>query len=162
MTCRILVLNGPNLGHLGQRQPHIYGTQGMRDLPDLVETLMGQAVDEVELLFFQANGEGQIIDRLEQAHRESVHGVALNAGAYTHTSLALADCLAWIDPPCVEVHLSNILARSESMRHVSLIAPQCIGVISGFGLLSYALAIQTLWLRWTTSMADQSESSTQL
>ena len=155
MTCRILVLNGPNLGHLGQRQPDIYGSQGMRDLPDLLETLMGRAVDEVELLFFQANGEGRIIDRLEQARNEDVAGVALNAGAYTHTSLALADCLAWIGLPCVEVHLSNILARAESIRHASLIAPHCIGVVSGFGLLSYALAVQTLWLRWSSSIAEQ-------
>ena len=113
MTCRILVLNGPNLGQLGQRQPDIYGTQSMRDLPDVLETLMGQAVDEIELLFFQANGEGQIIDRLELARKENVFGVALNAGAYTHTSLALADCLAWIGMPCVEVHLSNILGRDD-------------------------------------------------
>lgn len=160
MTCRILILNGPNLGHLGQRQPEIYGNQGLRELPDLLEMIMGQAVDEIELLFFQANGEGQIIDRLELARRENIFGVALNAGAYTHTSLALADCLAWIGLPCVEVHLSNILARPEGMRHTSLIAPQCIGLISGFGLLSYALAVQTLWLRWTMSDADQSESST--
>lgn len=159
MTCRILILNGPNLGHLGQRQPDIYGTQGMRDLPDVLETLMGSAADEIELLFFQGNGEGQIIDRLEQARKEGVFGVALNAGAYTHTSLALADCLAWIGLPCVEVHLSNILARAESIRHASLIAPQCIGVISGFGLLSYALAVQTLWLRWTTSTTDSSTPS---
>lgn len=155
MICRILVLNGPNLGHLGQRQPDIYGTQGMRDLPDLLETLMGRAVDEIELLFYQANGEGQIIDRLELARKEDVYGVALNAGAYTHTSLALADCLAWIDLPCVEVHLSNILARTETIRHTSLIAPRCIGVISGFGLLSYALAVQTLWLRWTIAGTEQ-------
>ncbi|WP_045220187.1 type II 3-dehydroquinate dehydratase [Desulfonatronum thioautotrophicum] len=158
MTCRILVLNGPNLGHLGQRQPDIYGTQGMRDLPDLLETLMGPEADALELLFFQGNGEGQIIDRLEQARKEDVFGVALNAGAYTHTSLALADCLAWIGLPCVEVHLSNILARPEAIRHASLIAPNCIGVISGFGLLSYALAVQTLWLRWTVSIADASTS----
>lgn len=160
MTCRILVLNGPNLGHLGQRQPDIYGTQSMRDLPDLLETLMGPASDEIELLFFQGNGEGQIIDRLEQARKEDLSGVALNAGAYTHTSLALADCLAWVDLPCVEVHLSNILARPEAVRHASLIAPHCIGVISGFGLLSYALAVQTLWLRWTVSSTELSTPST--
>jgi 3-dehydroquinate dehydratase II len=160
MTCRILILNGPNLGQLGQRQPDIYGTRSMRDLPDLLESLMGQSVDEVELLFFQANGEGQIIDRLEQARKEDVYGVALNAGAYTHTSLALADCLAWIGLPCVEVHLSNILARAEALRHTSLIAPQCIGVISGFGLLSYALAVQALWLHWNTTSAFQLQTST--
>lgn len=148
MTCRILVVNGPNLGHLGQRQPEIYGNQSMRDLPDLLEALMGSSVDDLELFFFQANGEGQIIDRLEQARMEEIHGVVLNPGAYTHTSLALADCLAWIGLPCVEVHLSNIFARAEPLRHVSLIAPRCIGVIAGLGLLGYALAVQSLWMNW--------------
>jgi 3-dehydroquinate dehydratase-2 len=150
MPCRILIVNGPNLGHLGQRQPEIYGTKSMRDLPDLLENLMGRAVDELDLHFFQTNSEGQLIDRLEQARKEAVYGVVLNAGAYTHTSLALADCLAWIDLPCVEVHLSNIFARAEPQRHTSLIAPHCIGVIAGLGLLSYALAVQTLWIHWNT------------
>lgn len=151
MSCRILILNGPNLGQLGQRQPEIYGTQGMRDLPDMLEGIMGRAVDELDLHFFQANGEGQLIDRLEQARKEDVYGVVLNAGAYTHTSLALADCLAWIGLPCVEVHLSNIFARAENLRHTSLIAPHCIGIIAGLGLLGYALAVQTLWLHWNAA-----------
>jgi len=151
MSCRILVLNGPNLGQIGQRQPEIYGTQGMRDLPDLLEAVVGRAMNDLDLLFSQANGEGQIIDRLEQARKEDVFGVVLNAGAYTHTSLALADCLAWIGLPCVEVHLSNILARAEPLRHTSLIAPHCIGVIAGLGLLGYALAVQTLWVHWDAS-----------
>jgi len=151
MSCRILIVNGPNLGHLGQRQPEIYGTQSMRDLPDLLEAVMGRAVEDLDLQFFQANGEGQLIDRLEQARKEDVFGVVLNAGAYTHTSLALADCLAWIGLPCVEVHLSNIFARAEPQRHTSLIAPHCIGVIAGLGLLGYALAVQTLWMHWNTS-----------
>lgn len=149
-------MNGPNLGHLGQRQPDIYGTQSMRDLPGMLETVMGQAASDLDLLFFQANGQGRLIDRLEAARKEGVSGVALNAGAYTHTSLALADCLAWIELPCVEVHLSNILARTEPLRHASLIAPHCIGVISGFGLLGYALAVQILWLRWNEALAPHS------
>jgi 3-dehydroquinate dehydratase II len=156
MKCQILILNGPNLGHLGQRQPEIYGTQSMRDLPDILETVMGPAASDLDLLFFQANGEGQLIDRLEAARKEGVSGIALNAGAYTHTSLALADCLAWIQLPCVEVHLSNILARTETLRHASLIAPHCIGVISGFGLMGYALAVQTLWLRYNEAPARHS------
>ena len=143
---RILVLNGPNLGALGVRQPDIYGSSGMDAVPGLVAQVLGARASEVELEFFQTNGEGALIDRLEQAREEGVCGVVLNAGAYTHTSLALADCLAWIKLPCVEVHLSNILARSEE-RHVSRIARHCIGVISGFGLESYALAVLALYRR---------------
>lgn len=138
------MLNGPNLGHLGVRQPEIYGSRGMADLPDLVAGMLGEDAADVELVFFQANGEGALIDRLEKAREEGVCGVVLNAGAYTHTSLALADCLAWIGIPCVEVHLSNILARSEE-RHVSRMARHCLGVISGFGLESYALAVLALY-----------------
>ncbi len=145
---RILVLNGPNLGRLGRRQPEIYGTEGMDALPGIVSRLMGPEIARtIHLEIDQANGEGQLIDRLEQAFDDHVDGVALNAGAYTHTSLALADCLAWIKLPCVEVHLSNIMARPEALRHQSLIAPQVIGVIAGFGLLSYGLAVQALWQR---------------
>ncbi len=151
MSCPILIVNGPNLGQLGQRQPEIYGTQSMRDLPDMLEAIMGRAVDDLELQFFQANGEGQILDRLELARKDGVHGIVINAGAYTHTSLALADCLAWIGLPCVEVHLSNVFARPEPMRHTSLIAPHCIGVIAGLGLLGYALAVQTLWMHWSSA-----------
>ncbi len=138
----ILVVNGPNLGALGQRQPEIYGSETMEDLPRMVGNLMGDAAPGLE--FFQSNAEGAIIDRLEQARRDKTDGVALNAGALTHTSLALADCLAWIDVPCVEVHLSNILARPEEIRHTSIIAPHVLGVVAGFGLMSYALAVQAL------------------
>jgi 3-dehydroquinate dehydratase II len=143
---RFLILNGPNLGHLGQRQPDIYGQRGLDELPGLVAQVLGPAAAEVDLLFFQSNSEGGLIDRLEQARAEGLDGVACNAGAYTHTSLALADCLAWIGIPCVEVHLSNILARSEA-RHVSLMARHCVGVVSGFGLDSYALAVLALYRR---------------
>ncbi|MDY7001858.1 MAG: type II 3-dehydroquinate dehydratase [Thermodesulfobacteriota bacterium] len=142
---QILVLNGPNLGFLGQRQPEIYGNKGMDALPDLLNELMGESAREIELSFFQANGEGQLIDRLESALKDGVHGVAFNAGAYTHTSLALADCLAWIKIPCVEVHLSNVWARSEPLRHQSLMAASCVGVVAGFGMESYALAVLALY-----------------
>jgi len=141
----LLVVNGPNLGYLGKRQPEIYGTQTMDELPGLVRGLLGSdKAASLRLDFFQANGEGQIIDRLEEAHHANVDGIVLNAGAYTHTSLALADCLAWIKIPCIEVHLSNIWARPEPIRHHSFIGLQVIGVIAGFGLLSYGLAIQAL------------------
>ncbi|WP_022662854.1 type II 3-dehydroquinate dehydratase [Paucidesulfovibrio longus] len=145
---RFLVLNGPNLGHLGERQPEIYGDKGMADVPVLVRDLLGERADEVELEFFQSNSEGGLIDRLEKARADGVHGVAFNAGAYTHTSLAIADCLAWIGVPCVEVHLSNIWARTdEPLRQQSLMGKRVIGVIAGFGILGYALAVQTLYQR---------------
>lgn len=141
---RILIANGPNLGHLGNRQPEIYGTRGLAEIPALVQKTLGTRADEVTLEFFQSNSEGAIIDRLEKAREEGVDGIALNAGAYTHTSLAIADCLAWIKVPCVEVHLSNIWARSEPIRQQSFIGSNCIGVVAGFGLMSYALAVQAL------------------
>lgn len=141
---RLLVMNGPNLGALGERQPEIYGTSGMDAVVPMVAHLLGERAAEVELVFFQSNHEGALIDRLEQARREGMHGVVLNAGAYTHTSLALADCLAWIGVPCVEVHLSNVLARSEPLRQKSFIGRHVIGVIAGFGIRSYALAVQAL------------------
>ena len=149
-NCRILVLNGPNLGHIGQRQPEIYGSRGMDALPVMVEDILGQeAASRIELATFQANGEGQLIDRLEEAWRDKMDGVAFNAGAYTHSSLALSDCLAWIGIPCVEVHLSNIFARTDQpLRQHSMIGRSCIGVIAGFGMMSYALAVCALWQHW--------------
>lgn len=142
-----LVVNGPNLGYLGQRQPEVYGSQGMDALPELVQRLLGENARHVTLTLFQSNSEGTLIDRLEEAWKANVHGLVLNAGAYTHTSLALADCLAWIRIPCVEVHLSNVHARASAIRHQSLIARHCIGAIAGFGIMSYALAVQALWQR---------------
>lgn len=141
-----LILNGPNLGYLGKRQPEIYGSDGLDTVPGLVADLLDKNADQVELEFFQSNSEGALIDRLEQAREESVAGVAFNAGAYTHTSLAIADCLAWIGVPCVEVHLSNIWARTEDpIRQQSLMGKQCLGVIAGFGILGYAMAVQALF-----------------
>lgn len=145
LTVRILVMNGPNLGALGERQPEIYGLQGMDSLPALVRAVCGDSADGAELVFYQSNHEGELIDRLEAARREGVDGIVLNAGALTHTSLALADCLAWIGIPCVEVHISNVFARTDQpLRRQSLIGGQVIGVIAGFGLTSYALAVAAL------------------
>ncbi len=138
---KILILNGPNLGALGKREPHIYGTDDISVVPKLVEKLVQQPV---ELVFFQSNSEGAIIDRLELARSEQFDGIVLNAGAYTHTSLAIADCLAWIGIACVEVHLSNVLAREEEIRQKSFIGKHVIGVIAGFGIMSYALGVQAL------------------
>ena len=139
----ILVHNDPHLKTLVHQQPQIYGTQGMDAVPSLVEQLLqGQA--RVRLDFFQSNSEGSLIDRLELAREQKIDGVVINAGAYTHTSLALADCLAWIGIPTVEVHLSNVLARSEELRKISYIGRHVIGVIAGFGIMSYALGVQAL------------------
>ncbi|KUG29692.1 3-dehydroquinate dehydratase ii [hydrocarbon metagenome] len=149
-TFTILIANGPNLGHIGRRQPEIYGSRSLDDLPELIRDILGpEKAGRITLEHFQSNGEGQLIDRLEEAMRQGVDGIVLNAGAYTHTSLALADCLAWIGIPCVEVHLSNILARNdEPLRHKSLIGRSTIGVIAGFGLHSYALGVCALWQRF--------------
>jgi len=117
----------------------------MDALPDLVARLLGENARRIRLTEFQSNSEGALIDRLEEAWKERVDGIVLNAGAYTHTSLALADCLAWIKIPCVEVHLSNVHARSSHLRHTSLVAKHCLGAIAGFGVMSYALAVQALW-----------------
>jgi len=136
-------MNGPNLGALGIRQPEIYGSQGMDAVPGLVFVLLGPRAEQAQLDFFQSNHEGVLLDRLEQAHHEGQNGIVLNAGAYTHTSLALADCLAWIRVPCVEVHISNVFAR-ETVRRQSMLARHTVGVISGFGVLGYALAVQAL------------------
>ncbi|MFP4213767.1 MAG: type II 3-dehydroquinate dehydratase [Desulfohalobiaceae bacterium] len=141
---KFLVVNGPNLGALGIRQPEIYGRSSMQDLPHLLKGMAPDLAPRLELDFYQDNSEGGLIDRLEAAREQGYQGLVLNAGAYTHTSLALADCLAWISVPCVEVHLSNVWARQEEIRHQSLIAPQCIGVISGFGLSSYVLGLLAL------------------
>ena len=140
-----VVINGPNLGFLGQRQPEIYGSTGMDALPGLVEKLLGDNARHIRLSQFQSNSEGALIDRLEEAWKARTDGLIVNAGAFTRASLALADCLAWIKIPCVEVHLSNVHARQSSLRHTSLIARHCIGAIAGFGIMSYALAVQALW-----------------
>lgn len=142
---KILVLNGPNLGALGVREPKIYGSKGLDAIPGLVRGVMGTDFDKIELSFFQSNSEGALIDRMELARKENVHGIAFNAGAYTHTSLAIADCLAWIRIPCVEVHISNVFAREETIRGHSYMAKQVIGLISGFGVMSYALAVRALY-----------------
>lgn len=142
---RILILNGPNLAHIGERQPEIYGREGLKAIPDLVRETLGPAAASLCLEFFQSNAEGVLIDRLEQARREGTHGVVFNAGAYTHTSLALADCIAWIGLPVVEVHISNVFGRAEPVRRQSYMGAHVLGLVAGFGLMSYALGVQALY-----------------
>jgi 3-dehydroquinate dehydratase-2 len=142
-----VIMNGPNLAHIGQRQPEIYGSQGLDCIPAMVQQLLGERTQDVALSFFQSNSEGQLIDRMEQAKKEGSHGIVFNAGAYTHTSLAIADCIAWVGLPVVEVHISNVLARAETVRRRSYMGVNVVGVISGFGIMSYALAVQALSAR---------------
>lgn len=136
----IAVLNGPNLNMLGKREPEIYGTV---TLPE-IEKLMCNVFKENKFFFKQSNIEGELIDWIHKyGCDEDCIGIILNAGAYSHTSLAIADSIAAVPNPVVEVHLSNIAAREE-IRHRSLIAPVCEGSISGFGPGSYILAVEAL------------------
>lgn len=133
---QIHIINGPNLNLLGMREPELYGTV---TFDDFFQSLRKE-FSEVNLTFFQSNVEGEIINDL-QSHGFSTGGIILNAGGYTHTSVAIADAIAAIPVNVIEVHISNIFAREE-YRHISLIGKNCIGSISGFGLDSYRLAIQ--------------------
>ena len=133
----ILILNGPNLNLLGTREPETYGHATLADL----EADLRAAFPEVTLAFFQSNHEGALIDRLHEAHRQVVDGIVFNPGGYTHTSVALRDAIAAIDPPVVEVHLSNVHAR-EAFRHHSYLAPVCAGQICGLGRAGYHLAVR--------------------
>lgn len=131
----ILIINGPNLNLLGKREPELYGNVAFESY---FETLQREFIGE-KLHYFQSNSEGEIIDKIHEVGF-SFDGIVLNAGAYTHTSLAIADAIAGVNTPVIEVHISNVHAR-ESIRHCSMMAKNCKGVIAGFGLLSYKLAI---------------------
>lgn len=140
MTKKILIINGPNLNLLGTREPDIYGRLSMEDY---LEALAAD-YPMVKLDYYQSNHEGDIIDRLHEAGFDDQYmGVALNAGAYTHTSVAIADAIKAIPLPVVEVHISNTHSR-EAFRHQSFLSPVCKGVIMGFGLDSYRLAIEAI------------------
>ena len=135
---KILVINGPNLNLLGSREPEVYGSQTLTDLIDVLKA----EFPEVELVHFQSNIEGELIDALQQADGAQ-DGVILNAGGYTHTSVALRDAIAGVGVPVIEVHMSNTAAREE-FRHNSLIAGVCVGTIAGFGANSYSLALSAM------------------
>ena len=141
----ILVLNGPNLNLLGQRQPEIYGHATLAD----IEARCSDAADRhgMALAFSQSNHEGALIDVIHAA-ADTADGIVLNAGAYTHTSVALRDAIASVAVPVVEVHLSNIHAR-EAFRHQSFISPVALGQIAGFGAQGYLLAIDALRAHWS-------------
>lgn len=136
---KILILNGPNLNLLGKREPNIYGNKSFEQYFRTLQL----AHKNVELSYAQSNIEGELINNLQTAKEEGFEGVILNAAAYTHTSIALADTIRSMTIPVVEVHISNVFAR-EKYRQKSYLSPYVKGVISGFGLASYALAIQSL------------------
>ena len=138
---RIAIINGPNLDRLGRREPHIYGDQTLTDL----ENLLTEASDElgVQVQFYQSNHEGFLIDEIGEYADSEVFGLIINPGALTHTSLALRDAIAGSDLPTIEVHISNIYKR-EPIRHHSLTAEACIGVISGLGFEGYVWALRHL------------------
>ena len=138
MKKQILVLNGPNLNLLGRREPEIYGDNSM----ETYMTALQERFPEVALTYYQSNVEGEIINKLHEVGF-SYDGVVLNAGAYTHTSVAIHDAIKAIDAPVVEVHISNVYQR-EPYRHTSLITGACVGVIGGFGMDSYRLAVEAL------------------
>lgn len=135
---KIQIINGPNLNLLGVREPGVYGSQSFEDF---LPTLRAQ-FPAAELHYFQSNVEGELVSKIQEVGF-SFDGIVLNAGGYTHTSVALHDAIGAVTAPCVEVHISNIYAREE-FRHKSIITAKCAGLISGLGLLGYVLAVQ--WL----------------
>jgi len=144
MTHRILLLHGPNLNLLGTRQPEVYGRMTLDDVNAAVKRHLEPY--EVETRIRQSNHEGELVDWLHGAGRWA-DGVVFNPGAYTHTSIALRDAIAAIEPPVIEVHLSNVHGR-EAFRHKSMLAGVCLGQIAGFGWHSYILGIDALLRQW--------------
>lgn len=137
---KIAIINGPNLNFLGIREPNIYGVQ---TLEELIIGLQNE-FPNIEFSFFQSNHEGEIIDALQGAFMDQFDGIVINPGAYTHTSIAIADAIKSIGIPTIEVHISNIAAR-EPFRQISHTAASCIGVISGLGFSGYHLAVHYLF-----------------
>lgn len=135
---RIHIINGSNLNLVGKREPEVYGNRSLDQyLQELAEQIPQHDID-----VYQSNIEGEIVDRLQAVGFEQGSGIILNAGGYTHTSVAIADAVAAITAPVIEVHISNIYAR-EPFRHKSLLSPVCKGIIAGFGLDSYRLALHS-------------------
>ncbi len=139
MLVRILIINGPNLNMLGMREPDIYGEQSLADIQKEIEELPLPDDIRVEFDFFQSNHEGALVDKIQEAHGK-VDVIIINAGAFSHYSIAIYDALKAVKIPVIEVHLSNIYAR-EFFRHQSLISKVAVGGIFGFGSLGYKMAV---------------------
>ena len=136
---KVLVIHGPNLNLLGQREKHIYGETTLEEINALLQGLANKVGITLEI--FQSNHEGEIVDTIGRSKANQIKAILINPAAYTHTSIAIRDAIAAVNLPAIEVHLSNIYAR-EDFRHSSLIAPVCKGQISGFGAHSYVLGLQ--------------------
>ena len=137
---KIMIINGPNLNMLGIREKNIYGTFTYEDLCKYIETYPNYKEKDIDFTFLQTNHEGEIVDYLHKAYTEKYDGIVLNAGAYTHTSVAIHDAIKAVSIPTVEVHISNIHAREE-FRKVCMTSPACVGQITGLGKLGYVLAV---------------------
>jgi 3-dehydroquinate dehydratase-2 len=136
---KIIIINGPNLNLLGKREPEVYGSETFESFFNQLKT----AFPQLELTYFQSNIEGELIDKIQEVGF-SYDGIILNAAAYTHTSIGIGDAVKAIQTPVIEVHISNTFAR-ESFRHQSFISPNAKGIIIGFGLQSYNLALQSFF-----------------
>jgi 3-dehydroquinate dehydratase-2 len=144
MGAKVLVINGPNLNLLGSREPDQYGTTGLQEINNILAKKAAE--NDLELQFFQSNHEGALIDAIHDAIAGQVDYVIINPGAFTHYSYAIRDAIKAVNIPAIEVHLSNIHNREEFRKH-SVIAPVCLGQVSGFGSLSYLLALQVVILK---------------
>lgn len=138
---KLIIINGPNLNLLGNREPNVYGHQTF----DEYFSFLKSQYPSIELSSYQSNVEGELINKIHETGFNH-DGIILNAGGYTHTSVALRDAITSVKTPVIEVHISNIFAREE-FRHVSLIAPKCKGSISGFGMDSYRLAVESFLIK---------------
>ncbi|HJF30583.1 MAG TPA: type II 3-dehydroquinate dehydratase [Sporosarcina psychrophila] len=141
---KLLILNGPNLNRLGKREPGIYGAETLEDVERNLDKIA--SLEGVELAFFQSNSEGALIDKVHEAEDFGLDGIIFNPGAFTHYSIALRDAVASVSVPVIEIHISNIHSR-EPFRQKSVIAPVCIGQLSGFGTDGYELAFHAFLLQ---------------
>ena len=139
---KILIINGPNLNMLGRREPGIYGQESF----DSFLPRLQSRYPDIEIAYYQSNIEGELINKMQEVGFGNCDGIVLNAGAYTHTSIALHDCIRSLQCPVIEVHISNVHQREE-FRHHSMVSSACRGVICGFGLDSYRLAIEALTIK---------------
>lgn len=141
---KLLILNGPNLNRIGKREPEIYGYETLEDVEAKLLALASE--HNMQLTFLQSNIEGELINRIHEAADDGTAGIIFNPGAFTHYSIALRDAVASINVPVIEVHISNVHSR-ESFRQTSVIAPVCLGQLTGFGTDGYSLALQAFRLR---------------